>query len=460
MPNPILPLWEHIPDGEPRVFGDRVYLYGSHDRPRSGDFCDVKLKVWSAPVNDLNNWTCHGDVFHAQADEDHPADVTWHKTEESRLISRMYAPDVVEKDGKYYLYAYIYYEKGCVAVADRPEGPFKLIDTYRHELPADWAGHGAFVDPGTLVDDDGRVYVYCGFERSYMCEMDPNDMTTVLPGSYKWDIIPVEEPFAFFEACSPRKVGDTYYLIYSPRQGSRLAYATSDSPTGPFAYRGYIVDNGDDFPGGNDHGSIMKIGDQWYIFYHRMTNGTVFSRQACAEPITILPDGTIPTVKMTSMGFGGPLNPFEPTPAHRCCYLKRLNTSETTQGYREPAGTGMIKNLNELHSVIDDLRDGTCVGFRDFDFGTDDTNTHMELVMELRGLGEDGRVTVHLDDPLSDAVGEGNFSGDDMLLRIKLPTITGRHALFFVFHDDRPQIDWGGLTNRCLTRLEKFVFTK
>ena len=63
MANPILPFWEYIPDGEPRVFGDRVYLYGSHDRVGCGYFCDYKLKVWSAPVNDLNHWQCHGTSF-------------------------------------------------------------------------------------------------------------------------------------------------------------------------------------------------------------------------------------------------------------------------------------------------------------------------------------------------------------------------------------------------------------
>ena len=108
MPNPILPLWEYIPDGEPRVFGDRVYLYGSHDKAASGSFCDWKLKVWSAPVNDLNNWTCHGDSFHTLPDEDHPSDTAeWTERE-------LYAPDVVGKDGKYYLYAYIFGSKGCV----------------------------------------------------------------------------------------------------------------------------------------------------------------------------------------------------------------------------------------------------------------------------------------------------------------------------------------------------------
>jgi len=61
MANPYLPLWEYIPDGEPRVFGNRVYIYGSHDSACSDKFCDYKLKVWSAPVDNLNHWVCHGD---------------------------------------------------------------------------------------------------------------------------------------------------------------------------------------------------------------------------------------------------------------------------------------------------------------------------------------------------------------------------------------------------------------
>ena len=104
----------------------------------------------------------------------------------------------------------------------------------------------------------------------------------------------------FYEAASLRKIGDTYYFIYSPKRGSRLAYATSDKPMGPYTYRGYIVDNGVDYPAGNNHGSICRIGDQWYIFYHRMTNGSVMSRRASVEKIEILPDGTIPPVEMTS----------------------------------------------------------------------------------------------------------------------------------------------------------------
>lgn len=442
MANPILPLWEHIPDGEPRVFGNRVYLYGSHDRPRSGDFCDIRLKVWSAPVDDLNHWVCHGDCFHAQADADHPADVTWHEK------GMCYAPDVVEKDGKYYLYVYLFYGKGCVAVSDKPEGPFELLGTYRYaekaDLPKDFCNNGVFVDPGVLVDDDGKVYVYCGYEWSYVVQVDPKDMHTVLPETYQTDIIPKEEPFAFFEACSPRKIGDTYYLIYSPRRGSQLVYATSKSPTGPFTYRGTIVDNGADYPGGNDHGSICKIGNQWYIFYHRTTNGTVFSRQACAERITILPDGTIPQVEMTSLGFQDALNPFEPTEAHRCCVLKG----------------GMIKYLNPLRTLVADIRKGSVVGYKYFDFGQDDSATSMELALQLRSTGEEGTIRVMLDNADNGTcIGEAAFDGECELLRIKTPCITGRHALYFVFDDVRTQMSWG-LHDRELIQLEKFVFMK
>jgi|GEM_PF-4364528 len=114
------------PRRKPHVFGDRIYVYGSHDTAYSDSFCDIRLKAWSAPVTDLSHWICHGDIFHAQADEYHAADVTWYKN------GRLYAPDVIAKDGKYYLFAYVFYGKGCVAVSNTPHGPFKLLSTYRY----------------------------------------------------------------------------------------------------------------------------------------------------------------------------------------------------------------------------------------------------------------------------------------------------------------------------------------
>ena len=124
MPNPILPLWEHIPDGEPRLFGGRVYLYGSHDRPFSDSFCDSLLKVWSADVSDLSHWRCHGDILLSRPRDGRDADVTW--LEDGML----YAPDALQIGDKYYLFAYVFYGRGCVAASDRPEGPFRVLSPY------------------------------------------------------------------------------------------------------------------------------------------------------------------------------------------------------------------------------------------------------------------------------------------------------------------------------------------
>ena len=116
--NPILPSWEYIPDGEPRVFGDRVYLYGSHDRAGSKEFCDYILKVWSAPLNDLNHWRDEGIILSTRDVGGHKDDISWSD-------GHLYAPDVIEKDGKYYLYAYIFPAPAAVAVSDSPTGPFQ-----------------------------------------------------------------------------------------------------------------------------------------------------------------------------------------------------------------------------------------------------------------------------------------------------------------------------------------------
>ncbi|WP_432651095.1 hypothetical protein [Huintestinicola sp.] len=74
--NPYLPRYEYIPDGEPRVFGDRIYVYGSHDKAGSDSFCDFVLKYWSAPLSDPTKWVCHGDIFHTKADRDHIGDIS------------------------------------------------------------------------------------------------------------------------------------------------------------------------------------------------------------------------------------------------------------------------------------------------------------------------------------------------------------------------------------------------
>lgn len=436
MANPYLPNWEYIPDGEPRVFGDRIYVYGSHDRKDSIDFCDYKLKVWSAPVSDPTKWVCHGDIFRSRDGHDSPSDVDW--TDEL-----LFAPDVVERGGKYYLYAYIVNSKGCVAVADRPEGPFRLLSRYEYDIPNHY-DNGTFIDPGVLVDDDGRVYIYCGYQGSYMCELKDN-MYEAVPGSYKLDIIPTAEPHRFFEACSPRKINGTYYLIYSPQRGSCLDYATSDSPTGPFTYRGTIIDNGIDFPGGNDHGSVCCINGQWYIFYHRMTNGTIMSRRGCVERIEILPDGTIPQVEMTSLGFEESLNPYDFTQADTACVLK---------------GGCYITETSVFERPIVNVTDGCVMGWKYFDFGEDFASKTMQIRLKLRGTGSRGRVHVRLDSEDGEELGTVDFAEDSGTAGARIKAATGRHAVFLVAESGYEGWFAGEMKGRQLFMLDGFVIMK
>lgn len=439
MANPFLPLWEYIPDGEPRVFGDRVYLYGSHDRAASADFCDFKLKVWSAPLHDLNNWQCHGDSFHTRPDHDHPSAADWTDRE-------LYAPDVVCKDGKYYLYAYILNSKGCVGVSDKPEGPFTLLSTYVYD-PEDAGDEGIFNDAGVLVDDDGKVYIYYGFERSHFGELDPENMYEIKKSSYIADLIPRGmEPADFFEASSPRRIGDRYYLIYSPRMGNHLDYAIADNPRGPFVRMGTIIDNGADYPAGNNHGSICNINGQWYIFYHRMTNNTIMSRRACVEKIEILPDGTIPQVEMTSLGFEASLNPYKITPAEIACVLK---------------GGCFVTEKDLFTRTVTNIRSGSILGYKYFDFGEDFSGDTMLFAAKVTGAGCKGEIHILLDDyENGEEIGVCEIGTHDGEYRARVRKVTGRHSVFFKVNHIYEGWFAGAFDERNMFDLESFVFVK
>lgn len=117
----------------------------------------------------------------------------------------------------------------------------------------------------------------------------------------------------FFEASSIRKIDNIYYFVYSSQNNHELCYAVSKFPDRDFVYRGVIVSNGDiGIEGGKEkdranatgttHGSIECINGQWYVFYHRLTHGSDYSRQICAEKIYIQQDDSISQAEMTSCG--------------------------------------------------------------------------------------------------------------------------------------------------------------
>ena len=338
--NPYLPLWEHLPDGEPRVFEDpdnpgkfRAYIIGSHD-VRFGSYCGPDIRMWSAPVEDLSSWRDEGPIFTYQTGGQ------W---------DVMYAPDLVEvrrKDGvkEYYLYPHSRGRdrEAMVAKGSRPDGPFTPINLTadgKKTLPGSILGFDPSIyieyitDPKDPDYEIGfRAYAYWGFQRSLAAQLDQNTMYSVRSGT---EVIPyfmpsgsrngsVRDPkdvtfphiypgenlgaFNFFEASSIRKIGNKYVTIYSGFSGSdygldisnsTLRYAYGDTPLGPWKSGGVLVDsrapvlnkdgsrlqtsNG----GHNTHGSIELINGQWYVFYHRPPRGFGNARQAMVAPIHV-----------------------------------------------------------------------------------------------------------------------------------------------------------------------------
>jgi len=390
--NPYLPSWEYIPDGEPYVFNDRVYVYGSHDRFNGNAYCLNDYVCWSAPVDDLTDWRYEG-VIYKKTDDPLNSD--------GRMC--LYAPDVtVGPDGRYYLY-YVLDKVSVVSVAvcDKPAGKYEFYG-YVHYPDGtrlgEREGDQPQFDPGVLTEGD-KTYLYTGFcpigdksRKGPMVTVLGPDMITIVEEPV---FIAPSQPYSkgsdfegheFFEASSIRKKGDTYYFIYSSVAMHELCYATSKNPTKDFKYQGVIVSNNDlhidsykpaekpMYYGGNNHGSIVEVKGKWYIFYHRHTNGTNFSRQGCIEPIEFREDGTIPQVEMTSCGpNGGPLVGKGEYPAHIACNLFCRHEEKYTappgewMDCRFPKITQDGKDVDEEPGYIANLRDGAVAGFKYFD---------------------------------------------------------------------------------------------
>ena len=361
--NPILPLEYHVPDSEGHVMPDgKLYVYGSFD-DREDVYCSEKYHVVSTA--DMEHWTIHEESLNGnnipwfndpdapkypgidwshptpfiqkmiQQDLDNGVDMKaeFEKEEEKEKPALLFAPDCMERNGKYYLYFCMPDDSEGVAVSDSPVGPF----TNPIQLPC------GGIDPAIFIDDDGQAYYYWGQLFSHGVKLN-GDMISFDRDEIVDDLVTEEEHF-FHEGSSMRKIGDTYYYVYADMERGKptsLGYSTSKSPMGPFTYRGIIIDNdGCDPASWNNHGSIECVNGQWYVFYHRCSRGVQQRRRLCIEKIEILEDGTIPEVKMTSQGVGEPFAPGEVIMGYQACemsgsvYIGVNEDAESTEEYPE-----------------------------------------------------------------------------------------------------------------------------
>ncbi len=471
--NPYLPMWEHVPDGEPRVFthnGEtRVYVYGSHDSHRN-KYCGEDYVAWSAPVDDLNDWRFEGEIYRAKPG------------------NTLYAPDVVKKEDTYYLYIAMYEGNQIwVAESKSPVGPFENL------RKTDFG-----FDIGVLVDDDNRCYAYWGFKKCYGCEIN-DDMATIKEGTLHvnmiphcgfrdnvWDIDNIDDDFSYFEAASIRKVQGKYVFVYSkrdmkgepsihrkPNVNSYLDYAYSNHPLEGWVHGGTVSANDGDviFRNGdfkraymkcNNHGSICEINGQWYIFYHRRTGTSEFSRQAMLEPIEVALNAqgqvfmgrviydmkgepvSATEAEMTSQGaYRNGLPADQIIAAGRTCYID--SEDDTDRAYVLP-----VYDENSQSAPVVNMKGRTAVGFKYVNFGEGGLENFI-----IRAKAECGDIyaAVYLDAPDKGQSAKGTIvaSGvipaadtyEEQSFRLQ-QVVTGRHGVYITFISDEGigSFDW------------------
>lgn len=449
--NPFLPGNVCIADGEPHVFRDRVYLFGSHDTPGGHSFCLEDYEFYSAPLTDLSDWTSKGINYSARQDPLYGKDAQY-----------LYAPDVVQgNDGRFYLYYCLAGWKGkggyshpiSVAVCDTPDGHYRYYGVVQAPDGSPYRDWVCF-DPAVL-NDDGVIRLYFGtgpfrgmavnrnnafllsriyarvFGRpaeAFLESPGPlgantavlrDDMLTMVEPPRRIADTPDFKGHAFFEGCSIRRDGATYYFVYSSQKNHELCYATSPFPDRGFRFRGTLVSNGDvGLQGrkerdrrnatGTTHGGMECINGQWYVFYHRLTHGSDYSRQMCAEKLTLGADGTIPQAEMTSCGLNrGDLLGRGTYPALICCNLTNGRMPHVANQRRRHIP--MVTHAGETYFVANATK-GTEIVYQYFSVSA---NTLLELTARGRGT-----IQVSLGDTL---VGSCGVRGEDWSVqRLKL----------------------------------------
>lgn len=496
--NPILPLWEHIPDGEPYLFDDpdnpgqkRVYLYGSHDMLKTA-YCGTNLVAWSASPDSLNAWRYEGVIFESVND------ANGNPLHENGAPDVLYAPDVTEvtlPNGKKQYFMVPNNQSGprrnMVTVSDRPDGPFKPCNWDEND-PKSTVGIFGF-DPAIFVDDDGRAYAYWGFNKSYGAELDTSTMATLKPGTEIVENLigneDADSDFRFYEASSMRKIGDKYVLIYSrwskegewgmPRSNYTLAYAYSDNPLGPFTYGGTIIDaRGRDTdtagnpmatatPNGNTHGSILEINGKWWVFYHRQTGTDEYARQAMVAPIDVAaspgPGGKVAITEgeYTSEGFETDgLDPLKRYPAAIASHFTGPTPAIQKYPRVEYSGPYFQPVYVENHAITDSYNDdininpvvnntsGSTIGYKYFNFDRLHGKKNASLVLDIIPTGLNGKIDVYVSAPWKgnpQKVGSFKLTSDmpQKLTKIKADvsaatSLQGKHPLYLVFTSDEP----------------------
>ncbi|GIP53789.1 family 43 glycosylhydrolase [Paenibacillus vini] len=403
-------------DPAPLVVGDTVYLYTGHDEDGSTYFTMNEWRVYSS--KDMVNWTDHGSPLSYKT-------FSWAKGD-------AWAGHAIERNGKFYFYSTVTSSSLGrpaigVAVSDSPTGPF--VDALGHPLVSSAWGD---IDPAAYIDDDGQAYLYWGNPELKYVKLNP-DMI-----SYDQNVgivtVPLTKegfgersgnasrPTLYEEGPWLYKRGDLYYMVYAAGGIPEfISYSTSNSPTGPWTYRGVIMTTqGKSF---TNHPGVIDFKGHSYLFYHNgaLPGGGGFTRSVAVEEFNFNSDGTFPAINMTTQGPSGlmNLNPYVRNEAETMSWASGIKTEPSHQD-------GM--NVYQIDN-------GDYIKVKNVDFGSTGAGL---FSANVSSASNGGTLELHLDSAEGTLIGTLPISntGGDQVWQTKTTSISGAsgvHDVYLVF---------------------------
>lgn len=398
---------KYTADPAPMVYNDTVFLYTTHDEDDAEGF---KMQDWLLYTStDMVNWTDHGVVASLKSFD-------WVKRD-----NRAWAEQVVERNGKFYMYCPIHGNGIGVLVSDSPYGPFK--DPLGKPLV--WQKeHWDDIDPTVFIDEDGQAYMYWGNPNCYYVKLN-EDMI-----SYSGDIVKLKEtPEHYQEGPWFYKRNGHYYLAFaSTCCPEGIGYAMSDSPTGPWKTKGYIMRPTERTRG--NHPGIMDYKGKSYVFglnYDLLkleTNTHYERRSVSVAEMHYNEDGTIQEVPYwadTKLEQIGTFNPF-----------RKVEAETMAWGY----GLKTAPNADKSLSVVD-VNNGEYICVRGVNFGKNKARRFEVSALPLEG----GNLKIRLDAPDGKIVGnvnipQGNETSKYELYSCEVNAVSGIHDLYLSFEGE------------------------
>lgn len=413
-------------DPAPYVHGDTVYLYTTHDEDYAEGFA---MKDWLLYTStDMVNWQDHGAVASLK-------DFKWYKGDNGA-----WAEQVIERNGKWYMYCPIHGHGIGVLVADSPYGPFEdplgkpLV--WRQE-------HWYDIDPTVWIDDDGQAYMYWGNPNTYCVKLN-EDMISTDGEIMTMDPISDYQEGPWMWSRKNDKGEKWYYLAFaSTCCPEGIGYAMSKSPTGPWEHKGHIMNHTPQTRG--NHPGIIDFKGKSYCFglnydvFRFETSRHAERRSVSAAEMKYNPDGTIqelPYFLDCELNQVGTFNPFRRVEAETMAWGYGLKTTrENPSGPWNPT------------LFVTDIDDGEYILIKGVDMGSGAKSFKASASAGMHG----GTIELHVDDVDGPMIGSlevpyTHFKYEELTTGLK--NAQGVHDLYLVFKGTKQQkrnlfnLDW------------------